>query len=90
MALARVLARGQITLPKEIRRAAGIQPGDLVTLAVTEPGRIELRVLPRLTLAEMLDKYHIDEPIDWERFTEDWQEIAARDVFGGREPSGAS
>ena len=82
MAVSRVLARGQITLPREIRKRAGIKPGDLVVLNVVEPGKVELQTLPRLTLAETLERYHIDEPIDWEHFTEDWQEIAARDVMG--------
>jgi bifunctional DNA-binding transcriptional regulator/antitoxin component of YhaV-PrlF toxin-antitoxin module len=81
MALAKVLARGQITLAREVRRSAGIRPGDLVTCSVSGPGRVELHVLPRLTLAEALERYHIDEPIDWDRW-EDWKDVAARDVFG--------
>jgi AbrB family looped-hinge helix DNA binding protein len=84
VALTRVLARGQITIPREIRKKAGIKPGDLVVLDVVEPGKVELHTLPRMTLAEMLERYHIDEPIDWEHFTEDWQEIAARDAMGER------
>jgi len=83
MAFSKVLARGQVTIPREVRRSAGIKPGDLVTFTVTEPGKVELNVLPRMTLAETLEKYHIDEPIDdWDKVTEEWQEIAARDVFG--------
>jgi len=87
MAVSKVLTRGQVTLPREVRRSAGIKPGDLVSFTVAEPGRVELRVLPRMTLAEMLEKYHIDEPIDdWAKVTEEWQEIAARDVFGQSQP----
>lgn len=81
MAVSKVLTRGQVTLPREIRKAAGIRPGDLVSFTVAEPGRVELRVLPRMTLADLLERYHIDEPIDWEHFTEDWQDVAARDVL---------
>jgi hypothetical protein len=35
-----------------------------------------------LRLADLLDRYHIDEPIDDARAREEWQDIAARDVFG--------
>ncbi len=83
MAVSRVLTRGQVTLPSAIRRSAGIKPGDLVIFTVKEPGKVELEVVPRMTLAEMLEKYHIDEPIDeWYKVAEEWQDIAARDVFG--------
>lgn len=81
MALAKVLARGPITLPKEVRRAADIRSGDTVSITATGPGCVEIRFLTRLTLAETLERYHIDEPIDWEHFEQDWQEIAAREFM---------
>ena len=83
MPLAKILARGQVTLPREVRRAAGLKPGDTVVCEVTGPGRVEMHVLPRMTLAETLERYHIDEPIpDWEKVTEEWQDIAAREIMG--------
>jgi len=82
MALSKVLARGQITIPREVRKEAGIKPGDLVVLSVAAPGRVELRVLPRMTLAETLERYHIDGPIDWERDRTEWQAKAAEDALG--------
>lgn len=81
MAIANVLTRGQVTLPREVRRSADMRPGDRVTVMVTGPGTVQLHVLPRMTLAETLERYHIDEPIDWDRW-EDWKDTAARDVFG--------
>jgi AbrB family looped-hinge helix DNA binding protein len=83
MTLAKVLARGQVTLPSAVRRSAGIKPGDLVSVSVTGAGRVELRVLPRLTLAEALARYHIDEPIDWQHFEDAWQGVAANDAVRG-------
>ncbi len=82
MAFSKVLARGQVTIPREVRRSAGIKPGDLVTFTVTEPGKVELNVHHRMTLAESLERYHIDEPIDWKQLREEWQDIAARDAMG--------
>src|SRR6185437_12500652 len=83
--MSKVLARGQITLPRDVRHAAGIAPGDNLLLRVVGPGRVELTVLPRLTLDEALAKYHIEGPINEEEDRARWQERAAEDVIGGRD-----
>ncbi len=85
MALGKVLSRGQVTLPREIRRAAGIQPGDTVTLRVSGAGRIEIRVLPRLRLAEALARYRVEGPVDDRVDRARWQAEAAGDVLGRSE-----
>jgi AbrB family looped-hinge helix DNA binding protein len=82
MVLGKVLARGQITLPREIRRAADLKPGDRVSFRVTKEGAVEIRSLPRLTLNEALERYRIEEPIDWDGYREAWQDEAVKDVFG--------
>ena len=82
MELAKVQPRGQVTVPRAIRRAAGIEPGDVVAFAVTAPGRVELRALPRLTLAELLRRYHVDRAYDDAREREAWQSEAVKDVLG--------
>jgi AbrB family looped-hinge helix DNA binding protein len=81
MVLGKVLARGQVTLPREIRRAADIKPGDRVTFRVTKQGTVEIRALPRLTLGEALERYRIEEPIDWDKFDQNWQDEAVKDVL---------
>lgn len=81
MALGKVMARGQVTLPKDVRRAADIKPGDRVSFHVVEPGRVEIKVLPRLHLAEALARYRIDQPVK-EADPSAWQELAARDAMG--------
>ena len=85
MALAKVQARGQVTLPRAIRREAGIRPGDTVFVTATGPNTVELRVLPRMTLAEALERYQIEEPIDWERDREGMEVQAAEEVIRGME-----
>ena len=80
MVLGKVLARGQVTLPREIRRAADIKPGDRVTFRVTKRGTVEIRALPRLTLGEALERYRIEEPIDWAAYQQTWQEEAVKDI----------
>ena len=82
MALGKVLARGQVTLPRDVRREAQIQPGDAVTFRVTAPGTIELVLLPRLRLAEALERYRIERPVDEAVDRARWQARAAEDVLG--------
>lgn len=84
MALGKVLARGQVTLPRQVRRAAGIAPGDRLVFRVTAPGQVEVRVLPRLCLAEALERYRITVPVDQEADRARWQDRAAEDVLGSR------
>ena len=81
MALAKVLARGQVTLPREVRKRAGIKPGDSVNVEVLGPGRVQFTVLPRLSPRELRDRYPIDVPIDEPRDRDAWQSKAAADVI---------
>ncbi len=82
MELGKVQARGQITLPRAIRKAADIKPGDLIAMKVTGPGRVELHVVSRMSFAEVFERYRIEGPIDEAADREAWQAIAARDVIG--------
>ena len=81
-ALSKVQTRGQVTLPRSIRQAAGVKPGDVVLFQPLGPGTVQLKVLPRLTLAEALERYRVEGPIDDARDRESWQEAAAKDVLG--------
>jgi AbrB family looped-hinge helix DNA binding protein len=81
MAIARVQARGQVTLPKEVRDAAGVEPGDAVIVEATGRGTVELRVVPRMTLAETFERYRIDEPVDIAADRGRWEEAAADRVL---------
>lgn len=85
MALGKVLARGQVTLPRQIRRAAGFEPGDVVSFQLTEQGAIEIRALPRLRLSEALARYRIEGPIEDAADRVRWQAEAAEAVLGGRD-----
>ena len=82
MQVSKILARGQVTVPRKIRQAAGLRPGDVLAFEVIGPGKVELRALSRLTLEEALAKYHIVGPIDDAADREEWQDQAARDVMG--------
>ena len=83
MQLSKILARGQVTLPRNIRRAAGLEPGDVVAFEVTAPGRVELRALPRLRLSEALERYRVTGTVDDAADRVAWQTHAAQDVVRG-------
>lgn len=81
-ALAKVQARGQVTLPSEIRRRAGLKPGDTVVVRLTKQGVVELSPLPSLTVDELFALYPIQGPIDEPADREAWQAKAAAEIFG--------
>lgn len=82
MALVKVLARGQVTLPRQVRQRAGVGPGDALTIEVLGRGRLKLTRLPRLSPRQLRDRYPITAPIDAAADREAWQAIAAADVLG--------
>ena len=82
LALGRVQSRGQITLPRQVRQAAQIQPGDSVTIQAVGPGRIEVKVVRRLTLQDLLDRYPIEGPVDIAADRAKWEAEAARVAVG--------
>jgi AbrB family looped-hinge helix DNA binding protein len=81
MALSRVQARGQVTIPADVRRAAGVEPGDRVVIMAIGKGQIRLTSVPaQVPLDELFKRYSGPGvvPVDlWERVEED----IARDVL---------
>jgi antitoxin PrlF len=47
MATATITSKGQTTIPKEVRAAANLKPGDRIHFAVLEDGTIIVRVKNR-------------------------------------------
>ncbi len=82
MPIQTVQTRGQLTLTRDVRRAAGIQPDDLVLTRVTGPGTVEIKRLPRLRLADLLDRYRIERPVDLAVDRDEWLNEAAVNVLG--------
>jgi AbrB family looped-hinge helix DNA binding protein len=81
-ALGKVQARGQVTLPSEIRREVGIRAGDTIVFRKTGPATVELEVLPRLSLAEIIERFGVGRPYDDAAIREEWQDEAAREILG--------
>lgn len=61
----RVRSNGQITLPAEIRRKAGVQEGDLFEVVVQSDGSI--RLLPKTQPDRKLAEKHQLKDIQWAR-----------------------
>ena len=53
MALARVTAKGQVTIPAEIRKTLEIAEGDALLFEIVEPGVACVRVLKRQCLTDL-------------------------------------
>ncbi len=63
MASQRVQARGQLTLPADVRRSAGISPGDSVIVCVAGPGEILIKRHKTLSLEELRSRFPLDEEV---------------------------
>jgi len=75
--LAKVLPRGQITIPQQVREAVRLAPGDTVQVQVTGPDTIQIIVLPRRTLDEWVARYQLTEPVDYGEAVKQGEQDAA-------------
>jgi hypothetical protein len=83
--LTQLVARDQsVVLPDSITRAAGVEPGITLVIETSEPGRIEIRVLPKLTLAEFIERFRVDAPYDEAAIREAAEDEAFEEAFGHR------
>ncbi len=82
MPVAKVLARGQVTLPREVRRRAHIKPGDVMNIEVLGPGRLRFTALPCVSPRELRGPFPIEVPIDEAADRAVWQSTAADEVLG--------
>lgn len=82
MPTGRVQSRGQVTLPIEVRRKAGISAGDTLNIEVIRPGEVRLKALPRLSPRELRERYPIEGPIREAEDRASWRARAAEDVVG--------
>jgi AbrB family looped-hinge helix DNA binding protein len=85
MPLAKVLPRGQITIPQEVREAVQLQPGDTVQLRVTGPDTFQITVLPRRSLDEWISRYRVTGPVDADQAINEGEEDEARQIVVGIE-----
>lgn len=79
--LPRIQTRGQVTLPADVREAAGLHPGDAVVFRVVGPGRVEVSTLPRVSLSEMIFRVQSPDVFDWEHVRHLGEQAAAEEFI---------
>jgi AbrB family looped-hinge helix DNA binding protein len=80
LGLGKVLACGQVRLPRDVRRASDIKPGDTVSFRVNN-GVVEIRPLPCMTLEESLKLFRIEGPVDIAAMREEAEAAEADEVI---------
>ena len=71
----KIMERGQITLPKDMRRELGLKPGTLLRISSTDTKHIIIETLdmPTSPLASFLKKLAVDMEKYWNPESNDWQ-----------------
>jgi AbrB family looped-hinge helix DNA binding protein len=66
MPAAKVTSKGQVTIPKEVRQALGVEPGDRVSFVLRSDGVVELvaRTGSLLDLAGVLGERRLGVTVD--------------------------
>lgn len=82
MAVGKVLEDGHLDVPQDVRDEAGLAPGAEFRIRVVGGRIVQIEALPRLTLADALDRYRIEGPIADDGDDMPWHPEAARDVLG--------
>ncbi len=81
MAIGKVQQRGQVTLPREIRNEASIEPGDLLDFRVVGPNKVIFEVVTVKPLEYFWEIFGSEEPYRDDAIREEWQQIAAAEAL---------
>jgi AbrB family looped-hinge helix DNA binding protein len=76
----KIQSRGQITLPAEIRKRVGMEPGDTVAISIYGPNEIRIRSIKPMSIEEAKAKYPLDEStvgVDFNTIRELAESVAA-------------
>ena len=86
MPMSRIGPKGQVVLPKSIRQALGIAPGDRVVVSL-EGDRVVLVPVPARTAAELRGILRVERPLDLKEARRAYQEHLA-ERFGAVQADG--
>lgn len=59
MTLARVQPRGQVTIPRDIRQACGVEPGTDLLFTQTGPDSFQCQKVPRQSIVEIIERLSV-------------------------------
>ncbi len=84
MEVARVTSKGQVTVPKAIREALGVERGDLLVFAPHPEGHVELRRLPGRTLSQLRGALGVSRSVPHVRERATYRRALAKRLGRGR------
>lgn len=88
MGLGKVQSRGQVTIPQEVRLAAGVESGDVLWFQVVEKGHLKAIVLPRhASIDQVMARFGAPGSLDSKVWTAVGDDIAD-DVLRESDPEG--
>jgi AbrB family looped-hinge helix DNA binding protein len=80
--LGKVQSRGQVTVPRGVRKKVGIKPGDTLTFEVVGPDEVKVRVIPRRSISELWkNAVPVDGMLDWNKLREEAEAEAADELI---------
>ncbi len=83
MGFGKVQARGQVTIPEEVRRAANIKAGDTLLFETQGEGRVEAVVVPtHSSLDDLFDRFSMPGKFEAERVWAEVDRDIAEDLVG--------
>jgi len=83
MPVSKLTSKGQTTIPKEIRDALGLKPGDRIRFVLEDENRVVLSV-PRRTIEDLAGMFYDPDrkPVSIEQMNEDMKQAVADHVMG--------
>ncbi len=77
-----ITSKGQVTIPREVRRHLGLQTGDKLSFVLEEDGSVALQVPTYATIASLAGAAgSLPEPRTWEEVREIAREDALQDEY---------
>lgn len=83
MPVSKLTSKGQTTIPKEIRDALGLKPGDRIRFILEDDNRVVLSV-PKRTIEDLAGMFYDPDrkPVSLEQMKEDMMQAVADHVMG--------
>ena len=61
--MVKITSKGQLTLPVDIRRKLGIEPGDEVDVEIVDEESARLKITPRPSLSSLYGSLYVEKPL---------------------------
>lgn len=82
--IARLTSKGQVTVPKAVRKRLGLERGDFLVFAAHQGSRIEIRRLPGRTLSQLHGALRIPRSVPYPHERAAYRRARAKRIARGR------